>query len=79
MYYLTDEKGKELTSEIQKEQLECKDDLRNGKYTKFNLNGSKAEDATFIDHIVNRANNFRNFDDYEALLNLDDNIVQSVP
>lgn len=37
------------------------------------------DDATFIDHIVNRANNFRNFDDYEALLNLDDNIVQSVP
>jgi len=37
------------------------------------------EDATFIDHIVNRANNFRNFDDYEALLNLDDNIVQSIP
>jgi hypothetical protein len=33
------------------------------------------DDATFIDTIVNRANNFRNFDDYEALLNLDDNIV----
>jgi antitoxin component YwqK of YwqJK toxin-antitoxin module len=49
VYYLTDEKGKEVTTEIQKEQLECRDDVRNGKYTKFNLNGSKAEDATFVD------------------------------
>ena len=49
VYYLTDEKGKEITTEIQKEQLECKDDLRNGKYTRYNLNGSKAEDATFVD------------------------------
>lgn len=32
-----------------------------------------------MDQIINRANNFRNFDDYEALLNLDENIVQSVP
>lgn len=37
------------------------------------------EDATFMDQIINRANAFRNFDDYEALLNLDENIVQSVP
>jgi antitoxin component YwqK of YwqJK toxin-antitoxin module len=49
VYYLTDEKGKELTTEIQKEILECKDDLRNGKYTKFNFNGSKSEEATFVD------------------------------
>ena len=49
VYYLTDEKGKELTNEIQKEELECKDDVRNGKYTKFNVNGSKAEEATFVD------------------------------
>jgi len=28
---------------------------------------------------ANATNAFRNFDDYEALLNLDDNIVQAVP
>lgn len=37
------------------------------------------EQSTFIDHIHRAANVFRNFDDYEALLNLDDNIIQSVP
>lgn len=49
VYYITDEKGKEISSETPKEILECKDDLRNGKYTKFNPNGSKSEDSTFID------------------------------
>lgn len=37
------------------------------------------DEATIIDQIVNRANAFRNFDDYEALLNLDDNVFQIVP
>jgi hypothetical protein len=38
------------------------------------------DDATFIENMLaNRANAFRNFDDYEALLNLDDNIVTAVP
>jgi len=49
VYYIVDEKGKEISSETPKETLECKDDLRNGKYTKFNPNGSKSEDSTFID------------------------------
>ena len=50
------------------------DDISNRSY---NIMGE--DEATFMDHIVNRANAFRNFDDYEALLNLDDNIVMSVP
>lgn len=39
------------------------------------------DDGTFIENLMaNRPNAFRgNFDDYEALLNLDDNIVTSVP
>jgi len=49
VYYITDEKGKEISSETPKEILECKDDLRNGKYTKFNPNGTKSEDSTFIE------------------------------
>lgn len=44
----------------------------------YNFAGEEGE-ATFIEQIVNRANAFRNFDDYEALLNLDDNVVMAVP
>ncbi len=33
------------------------------------------DDPTILDQIINRSNGFRNFDDYEALLNLDDNII----
>ena len=44
----------------------------------YNFNGD--DDANFVENILeNRPNAFRNFDDYEALLNLDDNIVTSVP
>ena len=47
----------------------------------YNYMGDE-DGGSFIDQIVSRANAtnaFRNFDDYEALLNLDDNIVQAVP
>lgn len=41
----------------------------------YNFMVAEEEATTFMEQIVNRANAFRNFDDYEALLNLDDNIV----
>ncbi len=33
------------------------------------------DDPTILDQLINRSNGLRNFDDYEALLNLDDNII----
>ena len=45
----------------------------------YNLMGD--EDPVYIEQIMaaSRVNAFRNFDDYEALLNLDDNIVTALP
>jgi antitoxin component YwqK of YwqJK toxin-antitoxin module len=49
VYYIVDEKGKEMSTETPKEKVECRDDLRNGKYQKFNMDGSKSEESTFLE------------------------------